>query len=100
MLKISRFREPIERTFKNGVTVNTQSLNRKTHTFLYDKQDKLYLLREKAINEYMQGENKVIEITKKYFREIKNALIEKITVRKVYDKSGKLVDFKTDKIFY
>ena len=88
------------RVLKSGKTLSTMATYGKTSTFVYDVNNKLELLRDKVIEYSKDGENTVITVTKKYFRNVKNALVDKITTTRVYDKLKNLVKESSEKVSY
>ena len=88
---ISSIVEYPNRVLKSGKTISTSAHAGKTSSFVYGSNDKLQMLRDKVVTRSKDGENTVITVTKKYFYNIKDSLIEKVTQTRVYDKCKQLL---------
>ncbi len=97
---ISSIVEYPNRVLKSGKTISTSAHAGKTSSFVYDSNDKLQMLRDKVVTRSKDGENTVITVTKKYFYNIKDSLIEKVTTTRVYDKLKNLVKETIEKVNY
>ena len=97
---ISGIVEYSPKILRNGKTLSTMATRGKTSTFVYDANDNLELLRDKVIERVKDGDNTVITVTKKYFYNAKDALVEKITTTRIYGALENLIKETSEKVLY
>ena len=88
------------RVIRSGKTLSAMATKGKTSTFVYGADNKLSVLRDKVIEKTKDGENTVITVTKKYFREGSGGLIEKITTTRIYDALKNLIKETSENVVY